>query len=164
MKDTELRGIVLMKYYEKRRGSMFMPEPASFDIEISLEDILAISDQLGEHGLINWKSIIALGGVQHGMGKISALGIDVAEGEATPDIKIEFVQNKSINISDSSNVIVGDHNKQNISHHIKEIIHAIDTSHASPEDKAEAKSLLRKFVEHPLVTTVAGAVIPFLFG
>lgn len=156
MKDTELRGIVLQKYYEKRRESMFTPRPEDFGEQISLEDILAISEQLGEHNLITWKSIKNFGGVQFGMGKISAYGIDVIEGEATPDIKMEFVQNKSVTISGSSNVIVGDHNKQSVSHHIYEIIRALDTSQASLEQKIEAKGLLRKFVEHPLVTAVAG--------
>ncbi len=162
MKDTELRGIVLQKYYEKRRGPMFTPKPEDFDEQISFEDILAISGQLGEHGLITWNPIRAVEGVQFGLGKISALGIDVVEGAATPAIKVEFVQNKSVTISGSSNVIVGDHNKQSVSHHINEIIRAIDTSQETPEQKAEAKGLLRKFIEHPLVTAVAGGAISLL--
>ena len=159
MKDTELRGIVLQKYYEKRREPMFTPKPKDFDEQISFEDILAISEQLGKHGLITWKPIKAIGDVHFGMGKISAFGIDVVKGDAAPDIKVEFVQNKSVTISGSSNVIVGDHNKQSVSHHVNEIIRAIDTSQATPEQKAEAKKLLRKFVEHPLVTAVAGGAI-----
>lgn len=164
MKDTELRGIVLQSYYEKRREAMFTPKEEDFQQQITIEDICAISEQLGEHGLITWKAIKNFGGVSFGMGKISAFGIDVVEGAATPDIKVEFVQNKSINITGSSNVIVGDHNQQNISHHIREIVRTIDDSQATPAQKAEAKGLLRKFIEHPMVTAVAGGAISLLGG
>jgi hypothetical protein len=164
MKDTELRGIILQCYYEKRREAMFTPEVTDFQEQITLEDICAISEQLGQHGLITWKVIRNFGGVSFGLGKITALGIDVVEGVSTPDIKVEFVQNKSINISGSSNVIVGDHNKQNISHHITEIDRAIEASQATPEQKVEAKSLLQTFIEHPLVTAVAGGTISLLGG
>jgi hypothetical protein len=162
MKDTELRGIVLQCYYDKRRESMFTPKVEDFQEQITLEDICAISGQLDEHGLITWKAIKSFGGVVFGLGKITALGIDVVEGVTAPDIKVEFVQNKSINITGSSNVIVGDHNKQNISHHISEIARAIDASQATHEQKAEAKSLLRKFVENPMVTAIAGGAISLL--
>ncbi len=164
MKDTELRGIVLQCYYDKRREVMFTPKEEDFQVQIMLEDIYAISEQLGEHGLITWKALKSNDGVECGLGRITAHGIDVLEGGATPGIKVEFVQNKSINITDSSNVIVGDHNKQNISHHISEIARAIDASQATAEQKAEAKSLLRKFVEHPMVTAVAGSAISLLAG
>ncbi len=164
MKDTELRGIILRCYYEKRREAMFTPKVGDFQVQVALEDICAISGQLGEHGLITWKSIRSFGGVSFGLGKITALGIDVVEGVVVPDIKVEFVQNKSINITGSSNVIVGDHNKQNIANHITEIARAIEASQATPEQKAEAKSLLRTFVEHPLITSVAGGAISLLGG
>ncbi|MBK1889330.1 hypothetical protein Undi14_04740 [Undibacterium sp. 14-3-2] len=162
MKDTELRGIVLQNYYDKRREAMFTPNEKDFQQQISIEDICAISEQLGEHRLITWKTIKKFGGVSFGMGKISAFGIDVVEGVATPDIKVEFVQNKSINITGSSNIIVGDNNQQNISHHVQEIVRAIDASQATPEEKSEAKGILKKFIEHPMVTAIAGGAISLL--
>jgi hypothetical protein len=106
MKDTQLRGIILAKYYECRRGQIFTPKPEDFEPPIKIEDILAISDQLGQHGLIEWKVIKSLGGTAAGFGKISAFGIDVVEGEATPGIKVEFVQSKTINVTGSSNIMV----------------------------------------------------------
>src|SRR5690606_17242414 len=110
MKDTELRGIILQCYYDKRRESMFTPDEKDFQEQVTIEDICAISEQLGEHELITWKHIKQFGGISFGMGKITALGIDVVEGVRSPDIKVEFVQNKSISITGSSNIIVGDHN------------------------------------------------------
>lgn len=162
MKDTELRGILLQCYYEKRREPMFTPAIEDFHEKITLEDICAVSEQLGEHGLITWKDIKRVNGISFGFGKITAFGIDVVEGVTTPDIKVEFVQNKSINITGSSNVIVGDHNKQNISHHVTEIARAIDASQATPEQKADAKCLLKTLVEHPLITSIAGSAISLL--
>jgi hypothetical protein len=161
MKDTELRGILLQKYYEHRRGRYFLPKPEEFDVPISEIDIIAVSSQLGEHGLLDWKELKTLNSIW-GNGKISAFGIDVVEGAAKPDIKVEFVQNKTVTISGSSNVIVGDHNQQNISHHVTALEKAIDASSATPEAKQEAKGILRRFAEHPLVTSLAGGAISLL--
>ncbi len=164
MRDTQLRGIILAKYYEHRRGQIFTPKPEDFDPQIAIEDILAISDQLGQHGLIEWKVLRSYGGIEAGLGKISAFGIDVVEGEATPDIKVEFVQSKTINVSGSSNVVVGDHNQMSVTQHIAELERVIDNSNGTPEQKAEAKGLLRRLVEHPLVASLAGGAIGLLGG
>jgi len=162
MKDAELQRIVLQCYYEKRRGVLFTPTPDDFSVPISQDDILAISSQLGEHGLITWKSVGAFGNAEHELGKISAYGIDVVEGEGLSDVKVEFKQN-NVSISGSNNVIVGDNNTQNISHHITEIVRALDADdHATPGQREEAKMLLKKFTEHPLVTAIAGGAISLL--
>lgn len=163
MKDTQLRGVILKKYYERRRGKHFTPKPEDFDPPIEIEDILAISDQLGQHLLIEWKALKQFGGIAAGLGRISAFGIDVVEGEATPDIKVEFVQNKTINVSSSSNVVVGDHNQMSVTQHIAELERVINNSGGTPEQKAEAKGLLRLLAEHPLVASVAGGAVG-LFG
>ncbi len=164
MKDTQLRGVILAKYYERRRGQIFTPKPKDFDPPIANEDILAISDQLGQHGLIEWKVQKSFGHIHAGLGKISAFGIDVVEGEATPSIKVEFVQNKTINVSGSSNVVVGDHNQMSVTQHIAELARVIDNSNGTLEQKAEAKGLLRRLVEHPLVASVAGGAVGLLGG
>jgi len=39
------------------------------------------------------------------------------------------------------------------------IVEQINTSTASPEEKAEAKSRLKNFLKHPLVVSIAGAVL-----
>lgn len=169
MKDTQLRGVVLAKFYEKtRRGGMYSPKDEDFSPPIPRDDLLAIAHQLGEHHLLDWQSQISKqradsGRVIGGIGRINTFGIDVVEGEAVPSIKVEFVQN-NVTITGSSGVIVGDHNTQNITHHITELAKAIDASQASPEHKEEAKGLLRKLVEHPLVTSIAGGVAGSLLG
>ena len=162
MKDTELRGVILGKYYERRRGAIFTPKPEDFIPLIPIEDILAISDQLGEHGLLDWKAIKRIGNITAGLGKITALGIDVVEGAAQSDIKVEFVQTKNINVTGSSNVVVGDNNYMTVMQHLSEFARLIDSSSGDPEQKAEAKGLLRQLAEHPLVTAIAGGATGLL--
>jgi len=156
MKDTILRGIVLEQYYLRRREEHFLPEPEDFSPHIPLEDILSISDQLGQHGLIDWRGLSGIGGFETGVGKITAFGIDVMENGVDPGLNIEFVQNKTIHINESSNVVVGDHNDVSFIQHIQEVTNSIDRSNGTPEQKAEARTLLARFLEHPLVTAIAG--------
>ena len=157
MKDTVLRGLVLTKYYERRRGQLFCPKPEDLGQDVTEQDILAISDQLAQHGMIEWKPLRGqLGKLIAGMGKISAFGIDVVEGEAIADIKVEFVTNQNISISGSQNVVIGNNNSQVFSKHIQEILSAIDNSPASSEEKGEAKGRLAQFLAHPLVASIAG--------
>lgn len=164
MKDTQLRGIILAKYYERRRGQLFTLKPEDFDPPIPIVDILEISDQLGQHGLIEWKVFKPISGIADGRGKISAFGIDVVEGEATPDIKVEFVQTKTVNVTGSSNVVVGDHNQLTVTQHIAELARVIDNSSGTSEQKAEAKSIIRRLAEHPLVAAIAGSAVGLLGG
>jgi hypothetical protein len=63
----------------------------------------------------------------------------------------------NISISNSQGFQVGDHNTQNIVDSFKEMIQRIDNGSGTPEEKKEAKSRLRTFLEHPLTAAVVGA-------
>jgi len=123
-----------------------------------------VSAQLGQHGLIDWYPINAIGGFCSGLGRISACGIDVVEGTVTSAISINMHDHRSVNVSGSSNVIVGDGNTQNINENAESLIRAINNMNAPSEQKEEAKSLLRNFLEHPLLTALAGGAITLLGG
>lgn len=84
------------------------------------------------------------------------------EGKATPDIKINLVQNYSVNVTGSTNVVVGDDNYQTITDSVQYPVSTIDSSCASMAQKAEAKSLLPKFLAHPLLSALAGGAIGLL--
>lgn len=99
MKDTQLRGILLQLFYERRREPWFLPKADDVGVPVTEQDILQICDQLAQHGMLEWKALKNHGVVKTGLGKINAFGIDVVEREATPDIKVEFVQNQTINIT-----------------------------------------------------------------
>ncbi|WP_083875427.1 hypothetical protein, partial [Pseudomonas gingeri] len=59
---------------------------------------------------------------------------------------------------------VGNGNVQNIHNVFNQLIEKIDESGASDEDKAEAKSRLAKFIEHPLVGSIVGGLAGSLSG
>ena len=162
MKDTQLRGLLLEVFYRRRRDDWFVPTAEEIGVEVGEQDILQVCDQLAQHRMIEWKSLATFGNVHAGMGKISVFGIDVVEREATPDIKVEFVQNQTINITDSTNVVVGNNNSQVVTQTVRDLISIIESSDASSEQKVEAKSLLRRFLEHPLLAAVAGGAIGLL--
>jgi len=162
MTDNELRGLILQKYYDRRRGGWFQWKTEDFDdvpVEFDAVDLFRVCDQLGKHGLIEWKR--AAGAPDEtigGFGKISAFGVDVIEGHAKPPISITLDHSRHITVHGSSNVQIGNANIQDVSIQIEKIIAAIDSSPASETEKAEAKSLLKKFLEHPLVTSIAGGL------
>jgi len=162
MKDTQLRGLILQVFYERRRDHWFLPKAAEVKASVTEQDILQICDQLAQHGMLEWRVVKSHGVISTGMGKINAFGIDVVEREAIPDIKVEFVQNQTINISGSSNVVVGDNNTQAVTQTVRDLVAVIESSAASAEQKSEAKGLLRKFLEHPLLAAVAGGAIGLL--
>lgn len=164
MKDNDLRGLVLQKYYEKRREDLFqwtdddfkdLPEPWGFDAA----DLWRICDQLGEHGLTEWHPASDNNGrTIGGIGKISAFGVDVIEGTTRPPIAITIDHSRHVSVQDSVGVQIGDGNIQDLSLHIGKIVSAIDHSTASDQQKAEAKSLLKRFLEHPLVASIVGGI------
>jgi hypothetical protein len=157
MKDSEIRGLILEYYYARRRDGWSLPKPEDLGHDLTETDILQVADQLAEHNLLEWRKLGSHGEVRAGMGKINAFGIDVVEGDAQADLKVEFVQNKTINISGSTNVVVGDSNT--VTQSVHDLLNAIDSSTGTPEQKAEAKNLLRRFLEHPLVAAVVGGAI-----
>ena len=156
MKDTEIRGILLQKYYERRRERHIQFSSEDFDGAISDTDIAYISDQLAEHGLIDWQPFHNRGELVGGFGYITAFGVDVIEDEDVDSpIKIVFDQ-RNITVTKSTNVQIGNGNIQAIT--IGEIIAAIAKSNASEKEKNDAKSILKRFLEHPLVTSILGGV------
>ena len=166
MKDNDLRGLILRKFYEKRRLGVLtfltdddfkdLPQPLDFD----KTDRYRICDQLAEHGLLKWISFRHMMAVTTGgQGQITALGVDVIEGTAKPTISITYdYSQQHVSVQNSSGVQIGNSNVQDLSVHIGKIISAIDHSTANEQQKAEAKSLLKRFLEHPLVASIAGGL------
>lgn len=166
MKDNEIRGIVLKKFYAKRNSDKFFPKAEDFP-EIEFSDVFRVCEQLHEHGLLKiWKTP---GGSRTlaGFGVISASGVDTIEGTISPPIAISIThQNNSITVGDitgSSGVAIGSSNVISIENNLKEIIEAIKlNTHSSEEEKSAALSILKQFVSHPLVVSIAGGAIGLL--
>lgn len=119
MKDVDLRGIVLERFYEIRNQEPSMVDPLRVPgldaIESDHIRLLNICEQLAEHGLLHWRSLRGLT-MDGGMGKISASGVDVVEGTARAPIAIAL---HTISVSQSSNVQIGDSNTQDVNVHIE---------------------------------------------
>jgi len=88
----------------------------------------------------------------------SAAGVDIIEGTAKAPISISYDYSQIVSVNHSSAVQIGDGNVQDMSVHIGKIVSAIDESSASEQRKAEAKSLFKKFLEHPLVAAIGGGI------
>jgi hypothetical protein len=77
--------------------------------------------------------------------------------------KLDKTRNKSnmeISISGSGhNIQIGDENKIIIKNAINTLRDTIDNSDATEEDKKEAKSLLNKVLEHPIIAAIVGGVV-----
>jgi hypothetical protein len=56
----------------------------------------------------------------------------------------------------NANVQVGNNNVQNVSNAFNYLLEQIDKSSATAQEKNNAKSLMKKFIEHPLVNTILG--------
>ena len=62
----------------------------------------------------------------------------------------------TINIHNSEGIQIGDHNIQHIEKSIVGLIEKIDSSNASPDEKTEAKSLLKQLMMNPTVAGILG--------
>jgi hypothetical protein len=115
LKDGELRGVILEKFYEVRNQEPRMVDPLRLPgldlIEPDQIRGLNICEQLEEHGLLHWKSFRGLQSIG-GIGHISATGVDVIEGTTPAPIAINL---HSISVNQSSNVQIGDSNVQDVS-------------------------------------------------
>lgn len=81
----------------------------------------------------------------------------VTQKRATP------MASTTYNIS-GANVQVGDHNIQNIAASMQQLAQTIEDSNFPPEQKSEAKEVLRSLVENPVVAAVLGGAAQGILG
>ena len=168
MTDSELRDLVLKNLYELRQsGKRFLTanNPPLVSV-LSLHETLRICSQLDEDGLVQAKlhKNSSTGNREYVSGtvEITARGVDIVEGNESR--KVKFMQTNHISVNNSSNVVVGDHNRVTVNQHIAELERIVDGLNGTPEQKAEAKSLLKRFAEHPLVAAVVSGGVSLLGG
>lgn len=96
MKDSELRGLVLKRFYElRRRGPFQWAELTEKELDPAFlepvgADLFRICEQLSQQGLIEWDSFYENGQPCGGHGQISVYGADVVEGSEKTPIAIAF--------------------------------------------------------------------------
>lgn len=71
---------------------------------------------------------------------------------------------QNITINGAGSVQVGDYNTQNIVNLLDTLKTKIEAADADPKEKEEAKGLLRKLLEHPLVVSILGAAAGAVMG
>ena len=157
MKDHELRGKILQKFYEVRhsQNDVNLVDLAGWFPEIGLLVIDNICNQLNESGLIKWQSLRGNQDI-FGRGKITSVGVDVIEGKKTLPVGITF---HNYHIESSSNVQIGAGNIQHADVDIGKLIAAVDHSNVSESEKQKAKSILQSLLENPIIQAVWSTVI-----
>ncbi len=95
--------------------------------------------------------------------RLLAPGVDAieSEGKKSP-IELQFPPIQNIQVVNSSNVVIGNVNIQEFQVSVEKIVAAINNAGGSDAQKAEAKGLLRRFLEHPMVTSIAGGLTSLL--
>jgi hypothetical protein len=147
MTDEEVMGTILRTLHGKRYQDV-VPLTATLGVLDIPQNVLRSNlRRMQQKGLIEWldQEIWGLG-----LGSITDYGIDVAENKVQPPMPIVI---HHTTITDSSHVQIGQGNVQGISVSldIGKLVTAIDSSNASLNEKAEAKSLLKRIAENPLV-------------
>ena len=155
MTDAELQDQLLRRLYNGRSGDWVQIGIHAIGSQEQKEEI-RIAEQLEEHGLIVFQKFNRILG---GPAKITARGVDFIEETAKSPIPTNIDRRQTVNISGSSNIQIGDGNIQEVQNSIVWLINSIEKSGASSEEKEEAKGLLKRFLEHPLVASIFGAAI-----
>lgn len=119
MKDSDLRGLILTKLYERRREGQIVLEELDFSGNIQHSEIVRICQQLVEHKLIQSQSIISINGIPtigSARLKITAKGVDIVEENVVSPIVIKFdtaiIQNNHFLNSTISESQIGNDNNQ----------------------------------------------------
>lgn len=89
MKDSEIRGIVLRKFYDLRKDNGFYRLDEGDLDHVDDDDYNRIGRQLGDHGLIEWHTSLS----NDGSGRITAFGVDVIEGDTASSLPIYLRSN-----------------------------------------------------------------------
>jgi hypothetical protein len=149
MTDSELRGLLLEKYYQRRKERLIGLAPADFDGKLNERDIQSIAGQLADHGLIHWRPNRGHDGVGGGMGAITPAGVDVVESKVAAPVDIHWSQDRGPQLPGEI--------KPGVAVAIERLLQAIEHSGASLADRQAATALLSAFQQHPLVHSLLQA-------
>lgn len=123
-----------------------------------------IFDYLKDTGCVTGNAHWFLEGRHQIIGAITSKGIEVHETNGpfiTP-----AMSSQTFNISHSTNVAAGNQNTidQSVQQSIQALVSQIENAQAPAEQKAQAMGLLRQFVAHPLVASLAGSALGALLA
>lgn len=155
MNNARTRGMVLQLFYARADGAFHRPRPDDFTgALISYEALFSACELLDEFGLIEWKSIRRLGGSAFGSGRITPLGLRVAERETHSVLDIVFPCSQGAIIAESRDLLPVLPQAPDIDHHIRQIRDAIETCDDAAAD--ETRAALSALLGHPRLSLDAG--------
>jgi len=156
MQDKELRAVILRKLYDQRQRNVIALTASDVGADVPFSEVRRICRQMQHYGLVKY---LADDG-RKAQVRLLAPGVDAVEsrGSKSP-VEIQFAPIQNVNIINSSNVVVGHVNVQEVKLSIEKLVAAINQSSGSEEQKEQARSLLSRFLEHPLVTSIAGGLV-----
>ena len=163
MKDCEIETLVLNKFYEERDKGKYFPRAEDFP-GIDIQTIYRICGQLSERKFIKWEPLGHPGQIAEGFGSITGKGVADLEGTKTASRSI-VINHHNISvgdIKDSPNIVVGNNSSIAMENNIKEIIELIKGANCPNEQKNSAFELLKDFLAHPLVASLAGGALSLL--
>jgi hypothetical protein len=143
MTDSELRGLLLEKYYQRRKERLIGLAPSDFDGKLNARDIQSIAGQLADHGLIHWRPNRGQDGVGGGMGAITPAGVDVVESKTVAPVDILWSQDRGPQLPADT--------RPGVAVAIARLLQAIENSGASAADRQAAIALLQALQQHPLL-------------
>jgi hypothetical protein len=150
MEDYKKRSKLLKTLYDRRKEGRIRFTSVDLGLDLDCDEINRIAGQLQQYDLIQWDTTIdESGSIIISEGAITAKGVDVIEqGGAKHPLKI--VIDNSVNISDSSNIQIGDNNELN-NLTLNDLIVGIENSTLSEKEKHDLEERLNSIIKHPLV-------------
>jgi hypothetical protein len=152
MTDSQLRGLLLEKYYQRRKERLIGLVPSDFEGKLNERQIQNIAGQLADHGLIHWRPNRGHDGIGGGMGAITPAGVDVVESKVAAPVDIHWSQDRGPQVPTEA--------KPDVASAIAQLLLAIEHSGASPADRQAAIALLQAFQQHPLLRSLLQAEAP----
>ncbi|BBT16998.1 hypothetical protein WP8S17C03_30470 [Metapseudomonas otitidis] len=161
-------------YLQKPDGQQFGPFKTKFNNKsISIMDDSLDADEGDKivftlpNGKVEYFTVTEVkfsSGMRGGIGGIPSRYILTLQKDSALRPRAQSTTTNHINISGSQGIQIGDHNSQHFQMMFSELLNKIDQADGSPEEKEEAKKLLTKLLEHPLVSSVVGAALPTVLG
>jgi hypothetical protein len=152
MTDSQLRGLLLEKYYQRRKERLIGLVPSDFEGKLNERQIQNIAGQLADHGLIHWRPNRGHDGIGGGMGAITPAGVDVVESKVAAPVDIHWSQDRAPQLPAEA--------KPAVASALAQLLQAIERSGASAADRQAAIALLLAFQQHALVCSLLKAEAP----
>jgi hypothetical protein len=170
MKDSVVRGCLLQLLYERRsEGAIpfgLAEQAVSPPGGINRRDWLRAVAQLSQYGLIEWlpREDQTGMGLLSGFAKISDFGVKVLETGVESPIEISIGESRRTSVPQDQAAPTGASTPEQeaLTEAVEKVITAINQADASEEEKAEARSLLRKLLSSKAAEKVLGAGAQFL--